>query len=430
MIFRNVIYIVLVAALAAPPVLAGEAPVTLGAALTNAKIKNEDFMISKEQLKQTLLVRDKAWASFLPVLKVNGTFTHNDKEVAFSDRTIQQQDVLYGTASATLMIFKGSSIPNLLEAYDLARLGKESTRWALNELAFEVAQAYYAVLAARNLVAAAERSQKTAQEYLAAVKIRIDADDAIAIDETRAQMALVTAQGNMINSNNALDGAMDYLAFLLDVEPPVIVQPPPEPVLPQKTDEELTRLALKRRPDLAAAKYKLKAAKTAVTEAWMDFLPSLGVTATGKANQNTGWSGDPYSWDIVLFMEWDIWDGGMGRATTIEQQSKLTEAKLEQQQIERYVKMEIRQARRDMKDAAASLATAKESLKLARKSRDMVLSRYNAELANSLELTEADDTLRKAEVGVVAQELSYSLGVLQFLRVLGLDPMGREIDNV
>jgi outer membrane protein TolC len=57
----------------------------------------------------------------------------------------------------------------------------------------------------------------------------------------------------------------------------------------------------------------------------------------------------------------------------------------------------------------------------------MVLSRYSAGLATSLELTEADDQLRQAEVLMVAQELNYSLSALELLRVIGLDPLGKEV---
>jgi outer membrane protein TolC len=422
---------VLVLVLAAFPVQG--AAKDFGPALSIAKVlkiareRNEDFLISKEQLKQTKLIRDKAWAAFGPVLGLSATLTHSDKEIVFNDRVILKQDALAGKGSATLNFFSGSAIAGVIEAYATAKAGEESARNAMNELSFEVARSFYAVLASRNLVDAAERSVQTAEEHLAAVTIRIEAGDALIIDETRARLELVSAQGDLINARNARDSAEDYLAFLLAMDPPLYLAQPGPIKVPDKSEEELTEFALAHRPDLAAMGYTVKAAKKAAAGSWLDLLPSFGVAGNFNATENTGFSGDPFSWNITLFAEWILWDGGFTRASIVENKSKLKEAKLEEDKLERSVKVQVRQARRDLDNAEANVATAGEQLELARQSRDMVLSRYSAGLATSLELTEADDQLRQAEVLMVAQELNYSLSALELLRVIGLDPLGKEV---
>ncbi len=400
---------------------------SIAKALKIARERNEDFLISKEQLKQTKLIRDKAWAAFGPILSVSATLTHSDKEVVFNDRVILKQDAFAGKGSATLNFFSGSAIAGVIEAYASAKAGEESARHAMNELSFEVARSFYAVLATRNLVTAAERSVQTAEEHLAAVTVRIEAGDALIIDETRAKLELVTAQGDLLNARNARDSAEDYLAFLLAMDPPLDLLEPGPIKVPKKSDEELTEFALAHRPDLAAMGYSVKAAKKAAAGSWLDFLPSFSVAGNFNATENTGFSGDPFSWNITVFAEWILWDGGFTRASIVENKSKLKEAKLEQDKLERSVKVQVRQARRDLDNAQANVATAAEQLELARQSRDMVLSRYAAGLATSLELTEADEQLRQTEVLVVAQELNYSLSALELLRVIGLDPLGKEV---
>jgi outer membrane protein TolC len=401
--------------------------ITLEGAIKMAKEKNEEFLIAKEQLKQTKLARNKAWAALLPVLAFGGTYTHAYKQVEVNTRIIQKQDSLAGNISASLTFFKGSSIPALLQAYDLAAAGTQDTKWNINELCFEVARAYYAVLAGDNLVQAAERSLETAKEHLQAVKVRIEAEEALLIDETRAKMELVTVQGDLVNAKNARDSAEDYLSFLLNMDPPLALEPPPAMSLPDKSDKDLAKEAIEKRPDLAASKFKVRAAKKGAKGTWMDFLPSLALTGTFKASDTTGWSGDWYSWNIVLSMEWVLWDGGTLLASGLEQKSLLDQAQLEEKELVRKIKLEVKQARRDVANAEANLATASEQLNLAKLSREMVLSRYNAGLATSLELTDADSTLRQSEIQVVAQQLNYSLAVLEFMRVIGRDPVGKDI---
>jgi outer membrane protein len=407
----------------------GAKPLTLASALKIAREGNEDFLISKEKLKQTKIMRDKAWAAFAPQVELYGTLTHSNKEIAFSGRMISKQDALAGKATATLTFLDASSITGLMEAYELAKAGVESTKYAMNELSFEVARAYYAVLSAGSLVEAAERSVATANEHLTAVAGRIDAGEALAIDEMRAKMELVSAEGDLVNAKNARDSTQDYLAFLLNMEPPLVLEPPPMPAVPEGTDEALAKKALGRRPDLIAQKHNVEAAKKAAAESWAGFFPTLGLMGTYNATQNTGFSGDPFSWNIQLFMQWVLWDGGLTAAAVSEKKSKLSEAQLEEDKLAHTVKLEVKQARRDLDNAGANVATAQKQLELARLSREMVMSRYNAGLATSLELTEADDDLRQAEVQLVVQDLSYQLCVLEVLRVIGLDPMGKDIPN-
>jgi outer membrane protein TolC len=242
-------------------------------------------------------------------------------------------------------------------------------------------------------------------------------------------MELVSAEGDLVNAKNARDNTQDYLAFLLNMEPPLVLEPPPMPAVPEGTDEALTEKALAQRPDLIAQEHNVKAAKKAAVGSWVGFFPTFGLTGTYNATQNTGFSGDPFSWNLQLFMQWVLWDGGLTAATVSEKKSKLSEAQLEEEKLAHSVKLEVKQARRDLDNASANLATAQKQLELAGLSREMVMSRYNAGLATSLELTEADDDLRQAEVQVVFEDLSYQLCILEVLRVIGLDPMGKDIPN-
>jgi outer membrane protein TolC len=57
----------------------------------------------------------------------------------------------------------------------------------------------------------------------------------------------------------------------------------------------------------------------------------------------------------------------------------------------------------------------------------MVMKRYRAGLATSLELVEADDTLQRAQVTAVVEELNVALQHLGLLRAAGVDPEGNEL---
>ena len=400
---------------------------TLKQALERARRRNENFLIAKEKLVQAKLVRDRAWAAFLPTVAANGNMTRADREIKFSDRVLQRLHTFSGDVSVSLTVFKGTAIPGIVRAYQEARAARENTKWTLNTLAFEVAQAYFAALSAENLLKASVRTLKSAQEHLTASRARRQVGQDTKMDEVRAQVRVVSAKGDLIKAKNVLDSSVDFLAYLVGTRPPLILTRPKLLSLPVGVAKAIGTDVLRSRPDFRAADILVKAARNAVREAWMDYLPKLTVTGTYKFTQNTGWSGEYDSWNIVISLEWVLFDGGLRRATILEKNSQLRETRHKRRLARRTIGREVRQAQRDMSTALASHKIARQKLKLARKNRDMVIRRYRAGLGTYLDLVDTEDELKKAEVEFVAEELNLALKKLELLRVLGYDPRGRKL---
>jgi outer membrane protein len=409
------------AALALPGLAAARGPlVTLDGALERARETNERFKLAEEELRRARLVRDRAWAALLPSLRASGSFTHSDREITRNiggeSVVFLKQDAFAGSLNAQVALFKGAAVPELLRAYRLAAAAEQTHRWNRATLEFEVARAYFAALTAKNLVSAAERTLKSADEHLDAARARRQAGEALAIDVTRARIERVQARGELTRARNAHEGSTDYLAFLLARRPPIAVERPRLPATTSKKPLEGDPL---QRPDVKASALRAEAARKAVTGSWLDYLPSLNAVWSYEATQNTGFSGDADSWRLVFTLDWVLFDGGLRRATRHEQASLLRDARLRQRLLRREV--------RHLVTAQVNLQTAREQLRLAQKNRELVLSRYRAGLGTSLELVEADDALRKAEVAVIGGELELALRGLSLCRALGLDPRGRTI---
>lgn len=400
---------------------------TLKQALERARRRNENFLIAKEKLVQAKLVRDRAWAAFLPTVSANGKMTRADREIRFTDRVLQRLHTFSGDVSVSLTVLKGTAIPGVIRAYQEARAARENTRWTLNNLAFEVAKAYYAALSAENLLKAVVRTFKSSKEHLTATVARRQVGQDTKMDEVRAQVRVVSAKGDLIKAKNVLDSSVDFLAYLVGTRPPLVLKRPPPLSLPAAAAKALGADVLRNRPDFRAANLLVKAARNAVREAWMDYLPTLTVTGTYKFTQNTGWSGEYDSWNIVLSLEWVLFDGGLRRATRLEKASQLRESRLQRRLARRTIGREVRQARRDMATVLASHKIARQKLKLTRKNRDMVIRRYRAGLGTYLDLVDTEDELKKAEVESVSEELNLALKKLELLRVLGFDPRGRKL---
>lgn len=401
-------------------------PLTLEEALRLASEQSESFQIERELLEQARAARGRAWAAVLPTVSVSGTYTHADREIAFNDRILQRLDSVAGSASATLTLLGGGAIADIVSTTHATSAAEERTRWRETELQFEVARAWFTALASRNLVAVSQRTLATAEEHLQATEARRSAGVVLATEEGRARLAVVEAREGVTRAQNALEGSLDYLAFLIGREPPLTLA---EPIHNEPGDiarPELPRESESQRSDLRAAQLDIRAARTAVTSAWMDYLPTIALTGSYRVTQNTGFSGDPASWQILMTLDWLIYDGGLRRATRRERASQLREAQLRLDQLDRSARHQARQARRDLDTAAATLRTSAERVELARVTREQVLRRFRGGVDNSLELVEADDALEQAELSLVAGQLELATARLALLQALGLDPLGRE----
>jgi len=420
--------VVLVLVSGAPAAPAEPAPpptVSLEQALDMARRHAEAFLAAGERLEQAEALRDRAWAALLPVLTASGTYTHADKEIGFGDRVLQRQDYLSGGARARQPLLAVPAFYGLRAARSQVEATAHDVAQARTDLLFEVARAYYAALSADNLVGAARRAVATADEHLAATRARLAAGEAVQVDVTRARMSQVEAGAGLVRALNAREAALDLLAFLIGTEPPLaVVRPEARPAEPAREAAALAGEALAARRDLEAARQRIAAAEAKEDQARLAWLPTLSLTGDLRASQNTGWSGDPASWQVGLTLDWLLFDGGLRAAERRERASRLREALLDRSRLERSVRREIRQALRDLASARVTLDAAGESAQLARDNRVLVLKRYRAGLGRSIDLVDADDEQRRAEVAAVGEELALARARLALLRALGLDPLG------
>jgi outer membrane protein TolC len=421
------IYLITFVLLTGGSAFAEETRLSLSDAVELALTVNENALIARERLTRAKNARSRARAAFLPVLKAGGTFTHSDREIGVSGRVIQRQDAFAGGATLGVTLFSGPAVPTASQARLLAASEEARVAWERNLLAHDTAEVYFSVLASERLVDAAERTRDTALELLDAVKARREAGEALGIDQNRAEFEVISAEEALVRAKNARDSAMDYLAFLIDRPPPLVLENVEVRPSPDRSDAALVDTALKKRPDLRSAEREVAAADKGVKAAWMDFLPSLSAAGNYRVTQNTGWSGDADSWNIVLALDWILYDGGLRRAEKSDRESNRTVARLKKRLLERTIRNEVRQALRDLDSAEATLKTAREKERLARQNHEAVRERYRSGLATSLEVVQADDDLVQSETGAILESLNLSLRRLDLLKSLGLDPNGREV---
>src|SRR5579875_2481163 len=245
-----------------------------------------------------------AQLGFFPSVTGTGTSTHTNRQpgggnVGTSTGGGASAPGTVGAASSAVNSFTSNSLSltlkqlifdggNLLAQLRSAKATQNATidayRRQAQTVANNVAQAYYAALAAQRTTAAAVSSLRNAEAQVALVQAQVAAGTAAAsavapleFQAAQARATLVTDQGNEL-------AALANFATTLGLDPNVNVQPKDEAPLsstgsistiPIPSYEQAVARALALRPDYDQAVKQVDAARYALRAAYLGYSPTL-----------------------------------------------------------------------------------------------------------------------------------------------------------
>lgn len=270
------------------------------------------------------------------------------------------------------------------------------------DLIFQTSQRYFALLAARQLVAVYEEAITQRQEQVHEAKVKSVASLAPDIDVYTAQAQLARAEAQLLAERNqvlktkaALDNAMG-----LGVEAPDYELS--QTLIPSEvvgSVKDYLASAMKLRPDLLALEDQARAAGAKVREYRSDLLP----TVNAVAGYNVVGSGLPAAnnYNVGLVINWPIFNGML---TT----HQIEEARLRREAIEhsiadrrQHIMLEVKTAFLDWQNAHQEIHEAFVTLDASRVELALAEKRYTAGLGNIIELTDAERDFIQDKAGYV-----------------------------
>ncbi len=404
----------------------GALPVlTLEQALREARQKNLDIQQAEARLRQAEQLSWKAWSAYLPQISAQGGYTYNEPAVALPAGTlgaespavvITPRDQLAAQAEARQALIAPALWPSIAAAYTGERVANLNVENARREVLFGVAQAYYAVANLRQLVVVAERQLALTREREKDARVRFQAGASPKVALLRAEIDRAQAEQDLKRSQNAYQSARLALATLVGRPVDFEVEIPPAPRPPEGDPEAA---ALRDRPDVLAAASSVDLAKQQRTATWLKYAPSVGAFGQLRWTNFSGFSGSETTWAAGVGLSWNLLDGGLREAQIREANGKVAEAEAARQASEARAVEEVRRARLDMESALANKAKAGERVALARENERLVSVSYKAGSATYLESTDATESLRQAEISLVAESLAADLATLRLQKAAG-----------
>jgi outer membrane protein, multidrug efflux system len=404
----------------------GRKVLTLREALEAARGQNLEIQQLDARVQAARQLTWKAWSSYLPQVNAGVQLLRNQYEISFEIPTgpttstttvVQPMNQTQGQVRLNQALVAPQAIVLIQNAYKAERTIDYNIMQARRDILFGVAQLYYGVASLQELTLVQERQVVLTKERERDSRVRFEAGTGTKVGLLRAEIDRAQAEEDLKRAQIDFQRARLALATALDRPDDFDIVIPTSP--PQPTGANLEQQALDLRPDVKAAAENLELAQGERTRIYMQYLPSIGAFGAYNYASTSTFNPNAFSWQVGLGLTWTILDGGLREASIREATAKIAEADALKRQVDLRAVTRVKEAQLDLQGAIANRAKARERTGLAQENARLVDVAYKAGAATYLESTDSVQTLRQAEVGLVAESLNVDLATLKLLNAVG-----------
>jgi outer membrane protein len=323
--------------------------------------------------------------------------------------------VLDVRARASQSVFDLSAI----RRYQAGRRGGEMSRRemsAAQDLVIErVARVYLSGLRAQANVEAAIANAALSRALLKLAESQKAVGVVTGIDVTRARVQLANDEQRLVLARNEYDRAALQLLREVGLNLATPLRFSDVMAYRQTTPPEGAPIT---RADLEAQRLRQDVARLSYESAKWERLPSL--TASGNYGTiGPGWNNAIPTRAVGVTLHVPLFDGGRTDAKRAEAATALRAEALRTRDLEKQIELERRLAIDGWRAAEGQMASAQEGLKLAEQEVEQARRRYEAGVANPLEITDAQTRLARARENWIGALYSHNVARLDFTAAIG-----------
>ena len=234
---------------------------------------------------------------------------------------------------------------------------------------------------------------------------------------TRAEVDVATAQVNLIGALNAVVISRTTLNTLMGI--PVNTPTRVRDILAyQHVDFDPKTLlpeAFARRPEYRQIKARLEQSEQTVKQQFRNFFPSI--TASGTYGSARADMNEIYNYGVQL--NWTIFDGGGKIALYKQAQAQRDAAQARVRDTELTIWQQVEQAYNTAIQSEEAIGAATKGVESADENFRLSQGRFDAGVANIIELTDAQLALTTAQATLVQALANYRIAIAQLERFLG-----------
>ena len=397
---------------------------------------NLEFQRSQADVEAAEAIKKGRRTEFFPTLNAKYRYIHRDDETTQAlgtgagpvDVVINPDEEYNFVTSFSQPLFTGFA---LLNQYKIASLGLDvaefSEKLTRQNVILDAKNAYYSILKAQKLVNVAEDTVKqiTAQKEVAENMHQVGMSPLNDLLQSQVRLAnakqeLITAQNNLenakaqfntllrrpVNDTVAIAEIIDYTAFDKDIEY----------CLAEAKDNRLEIEVAALDVEIAERDYKLSQ---------RNYFPSLNLTGT-YTRRGTDWDvdggegiGDDTFWDIQALANWDFWEWGRTRYGAQERLTRLSQAKLREEEIIDNIKLEVKQAYLKTIESERNIVTIEKAIEQAKENLRITEERYKEQVSTTTDVLAAQTLFTQTMTNYYTALYNFKIAKAVLYRAMG-----------
>jgi outer membrane protein TolC len=392
--------------------------VTFDEAVSRAIARNPSVGEAAQAILRAEALLSEARSVFLPFAYGNVGTAVLDAARAFDGNIVQPrtQTAFSGTVSYPVLAASRWAAKNqAADRVGTARAAAEDTR---KLVAVSAAQAYLAVIAAERQHEIALRNRDTAKALEDYARARLEAGQGSRLNHVRSAQQLASAEGLVELALLLVRRAQEALGVAVFAPGPLGAKG--EPALPPAAvpaDEGW----LERRPDVRLLTAELEASERVVSDAWKAWLPTATASFTPRYVTPAGLFEPSKSWRAFFQLEIPIFDGTIQpqkRASVADREA----ARLRLDALRNEARSELRTAVESVSRTERIVAAIGQAADSAREALRITEIAYRAGATTNIEVVQAQQTARNAEIEAAVAEDRLRQARLDLLVALGQFP--------
>jgi outer membrane protein TolC len=393
--------------------------VSFDEAVRRAIERNPSVGEAAQAILRAQALLDRAAAIFRPFVEGGAGVTTLDAARGFNGTITQPRTQWAFAATASYSFLDLARWAERNQAADqvtIARISAEETR---RQVARTAAEAYLAVLSVRRQLEIATRNRDLAQALADYARIRLEAGQGSRLNFVRASQEVASAEARIELAELNLRGAQEALGIAMFSDGPVDAAG--EPTLVPSTPPRADEAWMQQRPDVRLFSAQVDAAARVVRDTWKSWMPS------GTASFTPGYLSPPgafvpaRTWSLVFGLQVPIYDGTITPTKHANIAERET-ARLRLDALKVQARSEVRFAQESVVRNERIVRTVREASDNAAEALRITEIAYKAGATTNIEVVQAQQTARNAEIAAALAEDQLRQARLDLLVALGQFP--------
>lgn len=363
----------------------------------------------------------QAWSAYFPRITVGGEYSRNDMLVTSFTPPSQRYNMFYlPTVSANLKLFDfGKTKAEADLAKKTYEASEDNVQKSINDVIFNVKKSYYNLLYAM-------QQERVMTDSVHDFQVHLEQANAFYRIGTKAKIDVLTAEYNLgkakldliksknsvklayANVNNAI-GQPEFENYAIDEN------------LETRTYEvalnDMLNTAFETRPEYLAAKKKVEGSKLLVKASRRAFLPDLNAFASFQYGGKN--PGKDTGYQIGGNFSYSNFNGLLVKKQLDEAKATAKKDVADLENTRQSVYLEVKQAYIDLQNAKDSIPVSQLAMMQAKEQYDLASGRYKVGLGDAVELKDAENTYRKAQLEYYSNLMNYNIAAANLERVTG-----------